>query len=109
EDEPDADRKSPKAVSLSDPCSAWTAKANKRVQFGYGLNYLIDIEYSVIVDVEATPARTYDEVVAAKKMIDRTEERMGLKPEHLPRRYRLWYGKVPGLDHRQMHHPAYHS
>ena len=25
---------------------AWTAKANKRVQFGYGLNYLIDIEYA---------------------------------------------------------------
>ena len=75
EDKPDADRKSPKAVSLSDPCSAWTAKANKRVQFGYGLNYLIDIEYAVMVDVEATPARTYDEVVAAKKMIDRTEER----------------------------------
>jgi hypothetical protein len=22
---------------------AWTAKANKRVQFGYGFNYLIDI------------------------------------------------------------------
>ena len=83
EDEPGADRKPPKVVSLSDPCSAWTAKANKRVQFGYGLNYLIDIEYAVIVDVEATPARTYDEVVAAKKMIDRTEERMGLKPEHL--------------------------
>ena len=83
EDEPDADRKSPKAVSLSDPCSAWTAKASKRVQFGYGLNYLIDIEYAVIVDVEASPARTYDEVVAAKKMIDRTEECMGLKPEHL--------------------------
>jgi len=38
-----------------DPCSAWTAKANKRVQFGYGLNYLIDIKYAVIVDVEATP------------------------------------------------------
>jgi transposase len=83
EDEPDADRKTPKVVSLSDPCSAWTAKANKRVQFGYGLNYLIDIEHAVIVDVEATPARTYDEVVAAKRMIDRTEERMGLKPEHL--------------------------
>jgi hypothetical protein len=28
-------------ISPSDPCSAWTAKANKRVQFGYGLNYLI--------------------------------------------------------------------
>jgi len=68
---------------LSDPCSAWTAKANKRVQFGYGLNYLIDTENAVIVDVEATPARTYDEVTAAKTMIDRTEEHMGLKPEHL--------------------------
>ena len=54
-------------MSLSDPCSAWTAKANKRVQFGYGLNYLIDIRYAVIVDVEATPARTYDEVAAAKR------------------------------------------
>jgi transposase len=83
DDEPDADRKPPKAISLSDPCSAWTAKANKRVQFGYGLNYLIDIQDAVILDVEATPARTYDEVAAAKKMIDRTEERMGLKPKHL--------------------------
>ena len=66
-----------------DPCSAWTAKANKRVQFGYGLNYLIDIKYAVIVDVEATPARTYDEVAATKTMIKRTEERLGLKPERL--------------------------
>ncbi len=34
--EPNPDRKTPKVISLSDPCSAWTAKANKRVQFGYG-------------------------------------------------------------------------
>ncbi len=60
-----------------------TAKANKRVQFGYGLNYLIDIEYAVIVDVEATPARTYDEVAATKTMIKRTEETLGLKPGRL--------------------------
>ena len=39
---PNPDRKPPKVISPSDPCSAWTAKANKRVQFGYGLNYLID-------------------------------------------------------------------
>src|ERR1700751_2140281 len=36
-----SDRKPPKVISPSDPSSAWTAKANKRVQFGYGLNYLI--------------------------------------------------------------------
>src|SRR5947199_3251965 len=77
------DRKSPKVISPSDPSSAWTAKANKRVQFGYGLNYLIDIEYAVIVDVEATPARTYDEVAATKTMIERTEETLGLKPDRL--------------------------
>jgi hypothetical protein len=52
------DRKPPKAISPSDPCSAWTAKANKRVRFGYGLNYLIDIENAVIVDVEAMAAIT---------------------------------------------------
>jgi transposase len=32
------DRKPPKVISPSDPQSAWTAKANKRVLFGYGLN-----------------------------------------------------------------------
>ena len=83
DDDSTADRKPPKVISLSDPCSAWTAKANKRVQFGYGLNYLIDIENAVIVDVEATPARTYDEVSAARTMIERTEQRVGLKPRRL--------------------------
>ena len=44
------ERQPPKVISPSDPQSAWTAKANKRVQFGYGLNYLIDIKNAVIVD-----------------------------------------------------------
>jgi transposase len=77
------ERQPPKVISPSDPQSAWTAKANKRVQFGYGLNYLIDVENAVIVDVEATPARTYDEVAATQTMLDRTEERFGLKPKRL--------------------------
>ncbi len=81
--EPDPARKPPKVISLSDPCSAWTAKANKRVLFGYGLNYLIDNEHAIIVDVEATPARTYDEVAATKTMLDRTKRRLALKPERL--------------------------
>jgi transposase len=81
--EPNPDRKMPKVISPSDPCSAWTAKANKRVQFGYGLNYLIDVENAVIVDVEATPARTYDEVAATKTMIDRAERCFALRPKRL--------------------------
>ena len=82
-EEPDPERKAPKIISLSDPASAWTAKANKRVQFGYGLNYLVDVENAVIVDVEATPARTYDEVLASKTMVERTQARLGLKPARL--------------------------
>jgi hypothetical protein len=77
------DRKPPKVISPSDPQSAWTAKANKRVLFGYGLNYLVDVEHAVIVDVEATPARTYDEVTATKTMLERTERRFDLKPKRL--------------------------
>src|SRR6185369_6580732 len=78
DDDPVANRKLPKVISPVDPCSAWTAKANKRVQFGYGLNYLIDIENAVIVDVEATPARTYDEVAATTTMIEHTERASSL-------------------------------
>ena len=80
EEDPDTDRKLPKVISPTDPCSAWTAKANKRVQFSYGLNYMIDTGHAVIVDVEATPAHTYDEVAATRTMIERTEEAPGLKP-----------------------------
>jgi transposase len=77
------DRKLPKVISPSDPSSAWTAKANKRVQFGYGLNYLIDVEHAIIVDVEATPARTFDEVAATRTMLERAEKRLDLKPDWL--------------------------
>ena len=95
------DRKPPKVISPSDPSSAWTAKANKRVQFGYGLNYLIDVEHAIIVDVEATPARTYDEVASTKTMLDRTELRLDLKPDWLtcyrcmPQGSRAWPGMLP--------------
>src|SRR6202166_5033925 len=70
---PKPDRKPPKVISPSDPSSAWTAKANKRVQFGYGLNYLIDVAHAIIVDVEPTPARSSDEVASTKTMLVRTE------------------------------------
>ncbi|MDP9179929.1 MAG: transposase [Gemmatimonadota bacterium] len=82
-EELEAERKPPKLISPSDPASAWTAKANKRVQFGYGINYLIDNAHAVIVDVEATPARTYDEVASTKVMIERTKHRFDLKPKLL--------------------------
>ena len=49
--------RAPKAMSPTDPCAAWTTRGRHKVMFGYSLNYLIDTENAVIVDVEATPTR----------------------------------------------------
>ena len=51
--------------------------------FAYANNYLVDVKFGIIVDVEASRAIRQAEVDAAKTMIGRTEERFGLKPEHL--------------------------
>ena len=51
--------------------------------FAYADNYLIDLKVGVIMDVEASRAIRQAEVGAAKTMIERTEERFGLKPERL--------------------------
>jgi IS5 family transposase len=106
DEDPNADRKLPKVISPTDPCSAWTAKANKRVQFGYGLNYMIDVEHAVIVDVEATPARTYDEVAATRTMVERTQARFGLKPERLMADTAYGTGKLLAWLLDKGHHAA---
>ncbi len=51
--------------------------------FAYADNYLIDVKFGVIMDVEASRAIRQAEVGAAKTMIERTEQRFGLKPERL--------------------------
>ncbi len=50
-------KQKPKAMSPSDPSAAWTTRGRHRVMFGYSLNYLIDMENAVILDVESTPTR----------------------------------------------------
>ncbi len=76
------DRK-PKALSPTDPTAAWTTRGRHKVMFGYSLNYLIDMEHAVILDVEATPTRITKEVDATETMLERTEKRFGLKPDHI--------------------------
>jgi transposase len=73
----------PKALSPIDPAAAWTTRGRYKVMFGHSLNYLIDMETPIIVDVEATPTRISKEVEAGKTMVERTEERFNLKPKHL--------------------------
>ena len=91
----------PKAMSPSDPAAAWTTRGRAKVMFGYSLNYLIDLERAVIVDVEATPTRISKEVVATETMIERTQERFALKPERLAGDVAYGTGEMLGwlLDH----------
>lgn len=79
----DADGAPRKKTSLTDPTARWTAAIGGQARFTWATNYLLDVETSIIVDVEATPAYRIAEVNAAKTMINRTEERFGLKPQRL--------------------------
>ena len=73
----------PKFVSPSDPAAQWTGAMRGPAFFAYADNYLVDVKFGVIVDVEASRAIRQAEVGAAKTMIGRTEERFGLKPKCL--------------------------
>src|SRR6201993_5123995 len=73
----------PKFVSPSDPAAQWTGAMRGPAFFAYANNYLIDVKFGVIMDVEASRAIRQAEVGAAKTMIERTEQRFDLKPERL--------------------------
>jgi transposase len=73
----------PKFISPSDPAAQWTGAHKGHAFFAYATNYLIDTDHGVILDVEATRAIRQAEVGAARTMIDRTEDRFGLKPDYL--------------------------
>lgn len=73
----------PKFTSYSDPASQWTAARKGPAFFAYSDNYLIDTDYGVIVDVEATRSIRQAEVGSTKTMLKRTKERFDLDPERL--------------------------
>ena len=95
--EPDPNRKEPKVISPSDPSSAWTAKANKRVQFGYGLNYLIDIDErrhrrcGGDAGSDLRRGRRHQDHARPHRSLLRSEA------EAAGRRHGLRHGQVPGL------------
>lgn len=70
----------PKFVSPVDPAARWTAAHGGQAFFAYSTNYLIDVENAIIVDVEATTAIRQAEVLAAKRMIERSISRFDLCP-----------------------------
>lgn len=71
----------PKSAAHIDPVSQRTAARKGPFFFSYSTNYLIDTDHSVIVDVDACRANKTAEMGAMRKTLDRTEERVGMKPD----------------------------
>ncbi len=99
-------RQKPKAMSPTDPAAAWTTRGRHKVMFGHSLNYLIDMDHAVIVDVEATPTRISMEVDATGRAHGRA-----LRPQAQPhrRRCRLRHGsdaRLAGQTRDRSAHPG---
>jgi transposase len=86
----------PKFISPSDPAAQWTGALRSAAFFAYADNYLIDVKFGVIMDVEASRAIRQAEVGASQTMIERTEDCFGIKPSWLAAD--TAYGAAPNLD-----------
>ena len=86
----------PKFVSPSDPAAQWTGALRNAAFFAYANNYLIDVKFGIIMDVEASRAIRQAEVGASQTMIERTEACFGIKPEWLAAD--TAYGSASNLD-----------
>lgn len=73
----------PKFTSHSDPASQWSAARKGPAFFAYSTNYLVDTDYSVIVDVEATRSIRQAEVGSVRTMLDRVKGKFALDPERI--------------------------
>src|SRR3974390_2803001 len=86
----------PKFVSPSAPPAQWAGAMRGPAFFAYADNYLIDVKFGIIMDVEASRAIRQAEVGAGKTMVERTEERFDIKPKWLAAD--TAYGSGPTLN-----------
>ena len=71
----------PKVLSPVDPAARFAGAKKAYSIFAYSTNYLVDLDNSIIVDVETTAPIRQAEVTAALDMVDRVEEKFGIYPE----------------------------
>lgn len=88
----------PKFVAPADPAAQWTGALRNAAFFAYADNYLIDVKFGIIMDIEASRAIRHAEVGASQTMIERTEATFGIKPE--------WLVAEPALPGRREEHRA---
>lgn len=78
-----ASNAAPRFLSPSDPAARWTAAHHAPAIYAYSVNYAVDVANAVIVDVEGSSAIRQAEIEAARRMIDRVEDRFKIKPRKL--------------------------
>src|SRR5437763_5444727 len=82
----------PKFISKSDPAAQWTGALKGHAFFAYAVNYLIDLDHGVIVDVEASRAIRQGGRRGAHD--DRSDPRSVRSLSRTSgRRQRLWFGR----------------
>ncbi len=86
----------PKFIAPSDPAAQWTGAQKSKAIFAYATSYLIDVKCGIIMDVEASRAIRQAEVGASQTMIERTQQRFGIKPDWLAAD--TAYGSAPNLN-----------
>ena len=79
--DPEARPLAQEMVSSTDPDAAWAVKSGPAT-LGYYDNYLVDTTSRVILSVDATPARFRQEVLAARRMLERVGQ-FGVRPQNL--------------------------
>ena len=97
----------PKFVSPSDPAAQWTGALKSAAFFAYADNYLIDVKFGIIMDVEASRAIRQAEVGASQTMLVRTQECFGIRPM-ARRRHSLWLSPEPRLARQHARDRAAH-
>ena len=75
--------KSARKISPTDPAASYTAAPGGPAFYAYSTNYLIDTDHGIIMDVESTTANRTQEAESTKTMVDRVEDRFGIKPKCL--------------------------
>ncbi len=86
-----------KYLSPVDPAARWTrTNRSGMAKYSYSVNYLIDCQTSVIMDVEGSGAIRQAEVNVTRDMIDRVEATYNIKPKRLAAD--TAYGSAPMLN-----------
>ncbi|NOQ89410.1 MAG: transposase [Gammaproteobacteria bacterium] len=70
------------SISLTDPEARWTASRGKSL-YAYSTNYMLDIQFGIIVDAEASAGNRANEVACTQSMIERVESNYHIKPKRL--------------------------